>query len=76
MGGATSREGAYVLNPARDAGQEFCISWWGRGGWYSNCGRAATHRPFANPSERTRLLAHVRAHLTAAPGAPAAAAST
>ena len=58
--------------PANDAGHEFCVSWWGRGGCYSNCGRAATHRPFANPGERTRLLAHVRAHLVAAP-APAAA---
>ena len=98
--GATAlREGAYVLNPARDAefdaltlrplmrellrthpppandaGQEFCVCWWGRGGCYTNCGRASTHRPFANPGERTRLLAHVRAHLTAAPAAPAAAA--
>lgn len=53
--------------PTNDAGNEFCVSWWGRGGCYSNCGRAATHRPFANAAERTRLLAHVRAHLTTAP---------
>lgn len=51
--------------PTNDAGQEFCVSWWGRGGCYSNCGRAATHRPFANNAERTRLLAHVRTHLVA-----------
>jgi hypothetical protein len=50
--------------PANDAGHEFCVSWWGRGGCYTNCGRAATHRPFANNGERTRLLEHVRAHLT------------
>ena len=50
--------------PTNDAGQEFCVSWWGRGGCYSNCGRRATHRPFANSAERGRLLAHVRAHLT------------
>ena len=61
--------------PANDAGNEFCVSWWGRGGCYSNCGRAATHRPFANPAERTRLLTHVRAHLVA-PAAPASASST
>ena len=91
-GGAASREGTYVMNPARDAefdaltlrppmrdllrthpppsndaGQEFCVSWWGRGGCYTNCGRAATHCPFANPGERARLLAHVRSHLTTAP---------
>lgn len=50
--------------PSNDAGQEFCVTWWGRGGCYSNCGRRATHQPFANANERGRLLAHVRAHLT------------
>ena len=58
--------------PTNDAGNEFCVSWWGRAGCYTNCGRAATHRPFANPGERTRLLAHVRAHLVAPPTAAAA----
>lgn len=53
--------------PANDAGNEFCVSWWGRGGCYTNCGRATTHRPFASAAERTRLLAHVRAHLMAPP---------
>lgn len=97
---ATSTQGSYVVNPARDAefdalqlrpqmrellrahppptndaGHEFCVSWWGRGGCYSNCGRAATHRPFANVAERTRLLTHVRTHLTAT-SAPATAAGT
>ena len=62
--------------PANDAGHELCVSWWGRGGCYSNCGRAATHRPFANPGERTRLLTHVRAHLTAVATAPVATAGT
>lgn len=56
--------------PANDAGNEFCVSWWGRGGCYTNCGRAATHRPFASPAERTRLLAHVRAHLVTTPASP------
>lgn len=54
--------------PANDAGNEFCVSWWGRGGCYTNCGRASTHRPFATAAERTRLLAHVRAHLVATAG--------
>ena len=60
--------------PANDAGNEFCVLWWGRGGCYTNCGRASTHRAFANAGERTRLLAHVRAHLVAQPaaGTPAA----
>lgn len=49
--------------PANDAGNEFCVSWWGRGGCYSNCGRGATHLPFASSAERARLLAHVRSHL-------------
>lgn len=53
--------------PPNDGGQEFCVSWWHRGGCYSNCGRSSTHRPFANAGERARLLAHMRAHLTAAP---------
>lgn len=63
--------------PANDAGNEFCVSWWGRGGCYTNCGRASTHRPFASAAERTRLLAHVRTHLVAhAATTPAAAAGT
>lgn len=53
--------------PANDAGNEFCVSWWGRGGCYTNCGRAATHRPFANNAERTRLLTHVPTHLVVPP---------
>jgi hypothetical protein len=50
--------------PRNDSNNEFCVSWWGRGGCYTNCGRAATHRPFANAGERERLLTHVRTHLT------------
>ena len=61
--------------PRTDDGHEFCVSWWGRGGCYSNCGRAVTHRPFANNAERTRLLSHVRAHLVAAPASTAASTS-
>jgi hypothetical protein len=53
--------------PANDAGNELCVSWWGRGGCYNNCGRAATHRSFANAAERARLLTHVKAHLVVAP---------
>ncbi|KAI2507850.1 hypothetical protein MHU86_6630 [Fragilaria crotonensis] len=48
--------------PANDAGNAFCVSWWGRGGCYTNCGRASTHRPFANPGN-ARLLAHAAAKL-------------
>jgi hypothetical protein len=64
--------------PRNDANNKFCVSWWGRGGCYSNCSRAATHRPFANATERGRLLAHVRAHLVQPTpiAAPAAAGST
>ena len=59
--------------PRNDNNEEFCVSWWGRGGCYSNCNRSATHRPFANAAERTRLMAHVRTHLThTTPAAPAA----
>ena len=47
--------------PRNDSGDEFCVSWWGRGGCYSNCNRASTHRPFANANERGRLLAHAHA---------------
>ena len=61
--------------PRNNSGHEFCVSWWGRGGCYSNCSRVATHRPFANPDERTRLHAFVRNHLTVA-AAPAASAGT
>lgn len=64
------------LPPPNDAGHEFCVSWWHRGGCYTNCRRSGTHRPFANTSERTHLLAHMRAHLSASPAAPAAAAGT
>lgn len=61
--------------PRNDANNEFCVSWWGRGGCYSNCSRAATHRPFANATERGRLLAHVRAHLVQPTPAAAQAAA-
>jgi hypothetical protein len=61
--------------PRNDANNEFCVSWWGRGGCYSNCSRAATHRPFANATERGRLLAHVRAHLVQPTPAAAPAAA-
>lgn len=56
--------------PRNDRKVEFCVSWWGRGGCYSNYRRVAAHCPFANASERERFLNHVRTHLTAA--APAA----
>jgi hypothetical protein len=60
--------------PRNDHNNEFCVSWWDRGGCYTNCGRAATHRPFANAAERERLLTHVRTYLTT--DSPAAAART
>ncbi|KAI2494662.1 adenylate kinase [Fragilaria crotonensis] len=51
--------------PTNDAGNEFCVAWWTKGGCFPNCGRRATHVPFASASERTRLLAYVRTHLQA-----------
>lgn len=58
--------------PHNESNNEFCVSWWGRGGCYSNCGRSATHRPFANAAERERLLTHVCTHLMAPAAALAA----
>lgn len=49
--------------PANDAGNEFCVAWWTKGGCFPICGRRATHVPFASAGERNRLLAYVRAHL-------------
>ncbi|KAI2509092.1 hypothetical protein MHU86_5340 [Fragilaria crotonensis] len=46
--------------PSNDAGQEFCVAWWTKGGCFPNCGRRATHTPFASAGERSRLLAYVR----------------
>ncbi len=51
--------------PANDAGHEFCVAWWMRGGCFPNCGRRATHVQFASAAERTRLLAYCREHLAA-----------
>lgn len=42
--------------PNNDANHEFCVIWWTRGGCFPNCGRRATHVPFASPGERSRLL--------------------
>ena len=39
--------------PNNDAGHQFCVAWWLRGGCFPNCGRRATHVPFANAGERT-----------------------
>ena len=58
--------------PANDAGHEHCVAWWTRGGCFPNCGRRATHVPFASAGERTRLLAYVRTHLQAPAAASAA----
>ena len=52
--------------PANDAGHEFCVAWWTRGGCYPNCGQRDTHRPFVSTAERARLLAYVREHLVKA----------
>ena len=49
--------------PRNDAGHEFCVAWWTRGGCFPNCGRRSTHQPFASAGERTRLLQFVREHL-------------
>lgn len=53
--------------PANDTGNKFCVSWWGRGGCYSNCGCAVMHRRFASTTKRALLLTHVRAHLVVRP---------
>jgi hypothetical protein len=49
--------------PRNDAGHEFCVGWWCKGGCYSSCGRRSAHVPFASPGERERLLAYATAHL-------------
>ena len=49
--------------PRNDAGHEFCVSWWCKGGCYTACGRRAAHVPFASNAERTRLMAFATAHL-------------
>lgn len=54
--------------PTNDVGNEFCVAWWTKGGCFPNCGRRATHVPFASASERTRLLTYVRTHLQAPGG--------
>lgn len=51
--------------PVNDAGNEFCVAWWTRGGCFPTCGRRATHVPFASAAERTRLVTYVREHLQA-----------
>lgn len=61
--------------PNNNAGHPHCLSWWLRGGCYPNCGRRNTHVPFANGTERTRLLHYCREHV-AAPVAAASAGST
>ena len=53
--------------PRNDAGHEFCVAWWCKGGCYTACGRRAAHVPFANTVERTRLLEFVREHLVLPP---------
>ena len=53
--------------PRNDAGTEFCVAWWTRSGCFQNCGRQASHVPFASPTERSRLLTYVRANLQAPP---------
>lgn len=49
--------------PRNDAGHEFCVAWWCKGGCYTACGRRAAHVPFANATERARLWDFVREHL-------------
>jgi hypothetical protein len=51
--------------PRNDAGREFCIAWWTRGCCFANCRRSHAHVPFANGSERTRLLTFCRDHIAA-----------
>lgn len=61
--------------PTNPAGQEYCVSWWAKGGCNTQCSRRATHCPFASQVERGRLLAHIQNHLTVTaspPGVPSA----
>lgn len=51
--------------PTNDAGNEFCVAWWTKGGCFPNCGRRNTHQPFASTAERARLLQYVQTHLVA-----------
>ena len=51
--------------PTNDAGHEFCVAWWLRSACFPNCGRRATHVPFASATERTRLLTFCRENLAA-----------
>ena len=48
-----------------NAGNKFSIAWWLCGGCFPNCDRRATHAPFADASERTRLLTFCLDHLAA-----------
>ena len=61
--------------PTNPAGQEYCVSWWAKGGCNTQCSRRATHGPFASQAERGRLLAHIQNHLMVT-AAPTGAAST
>lgn len=49
--------------PTCSDGGEHCVSWWVKGACYSQCSRRSTHKAFASPTERARLLAHVKEHL-------------
>lgn len=51
--------------PLNDAGHEFCVAWWTRGGCFPTCGMRATHVPFASAAERGCPLAYVRERLQA-----------
>jgi hypothetical protein len=49
--------------PSNDAGDEFCVAWWTRGGCFPTCTRRASHQPFASTAERSRLLTYARTYL-------------
>jgi hypothetical protein len=54
--------------PHNDAGNELCVGWWCMSGCYTQCGCRASHDPFSNVGEHTRLLEFfVRAHLVQPP---------
>lgn len=52
--------------PTNGAGQSMCVSWWCKGGCYPNCSRRASHVPFANNPERTKLLQFIKDNLVVA----------
>jgi hypothetical protein len=50
--------------PTNDAGNELCMAWWTKGGYFPNCGRGATHVPFASKNFSARGSSRTSAHIS------------